>query len=115
MVASENIRQEANRMQHVRVALYTITPGSADEVIRRGESGMVPIFRAQPGFVAYGLVKTGEETLVSISVWESEQQAIAANQIAGTWVRENVGNMLVSAVNHVGDLAYFSSMSAIGG
>ena len=102
-------------MQHVRIALYTITPGSADEVIRRGESGMVPIFRAQPGFVAYGLVKTGEETLVSISVWESEQQAIDASQIAGAWVKENVGDILVSVENHVGDLAYFSSMAAIGG
>ena len=61
-------------MQHARVATYQLKPGTADEVIRR----------AQAGFVAYGLVKTGEDSAISISVWQSEEQAIAAVQVAAS-------------------------------
>jgi hypothetical protein len=44
-------------MQHVHVAVYKIKPGMVDEVARRAETGMLPTFRSQPGFVAYGIAR----------------------------------------------------------
>lgn len=58
-------------MQHVRVALYKAKPGTVDDVIRKAQGGMLPIFRAQPGFIGYGLVKTGDDALIEISAWQT--------------------------------------------
>jgi len=101
-------------MQHARVALYQCQPGKADEAISKGQSGMLPTFRSQPGFVGYGLVKTGEDTVLSISVWQSAEQANAAVQVAASWIRENIAELVVSVQNHVGDLVFFSSTSTLG-
>ena len=93
-------------MAHVRVAIYQIRPGTADEILRRAQSGMLPIFRQQPGFVAYEGVVTADEEVVSISTWESAEQAQAAVQMAASWVRENLADMIVSVDNHVGELGF---------
>ena len=50
---------------HGRVATYTVT-GDVHDIARRAEEGMLPIFRAQPGFKAYTLFATGD-TLISYS------------------------------------------------
>jgi len=75
-------------MQHVRVAIYQFKPGKADEAIRRAEAGAFPMYRGQPGFVGYGLIKTGEDSGISLSVWQTREQAEAAIQLAASWVRE---------------------------
>ena len=95
-------------MAHVRVAVYQIKPGTANEIVRRAQSGMLPIFRQQPGFVAYEGVVTGDNEVVSISTWDSAEQAQAAVQTAATWVRENLADMIVSVANHVGELGFSS-------
>lgn len=101
-------------MQHVRAALYQFKPGTIDEVIQRAEAGMLPTFRQQPGFVAYGLIKTGENTGISLSFWQSQEQAEAAVKVAASWVRENLAEMVEAVQNHVGDLSFFSQIGTIG-
>lgn len=102
-------------MQHARVAVYQFKPGTADEVIRRAQAGMLPTFRAQPGFVAYGLVKTSDSAGISLSFWQTEAEAEAAVKTAANWVKENLADLVVSVQNHVGDLAFLSSAAPIGG
>jgi heme-degrading monooxygenase HmoA len=101
-------------MQHVRVALYTFKSDTIDEVIRRAETGMLPTFRRQPGFVSYSVVKTGDNSAISITVWQSREQAEAAVQTAASWVRENIASMVETVQNHIGDLAFFSSAGTMG-
>lgn len=101
-------------MQHVRVAVYKTKRGTVDEVARKAEAGLLPIFRKQPGFVAYGLVKSGEDEGVSLSVWETHEQADKAVQTAATWVKDNIADMIESVQNHVGNLAFFSSRVPVG-
>ncbi len=101
-------------MQHVRTALYTFKPGTTDEVIRRAQEGMLPTFRRQPGFVAYGVVKTGENSAISLSFWQSREQADAAVQVAASWVKDNIAEMVESVQNYVGDLAFLSSEGSLG-
>lgn len=95
-------------MAHVRIAVYTLKPGTVDEVIRRAQSGMLPLFRRQPGFVAYDVAKTGDDEGVSISTWDSAEQAQAAIQTAAGWVKENLADMVISVENHVGELGFSS-------
>ena len=68
--------------QYARIAHVAVKFGTPDEVIRRAETGLLPIYRTQPGFGAYALVKTGETSLLSFSVWQSRDQAEKANEIS---------------------------------
>ena len=78
-------------MQHARVAVYQVKPGTADEIARRAQAGMLPIFRNQPGFVAYGGVTADVDTVISLSFWQTQEQADAADPclvvVAQAWKR----------------------------
>jgi hypothetical protein len=65
-----NLRKESI-MPYVRVAVDRFHPGAADEVINRVKQGLVPILERQPGFVAYEVVKAGEDSAIFINTWET--------------------------------------------
>jgi hypothetical protein len=87
---------------HGRMATYRYT-GDAHELARRAEEGMLPIFEAQPGFKAYSLAVSGDE-LVSFSVWETADQAEAANPAAATWIAENIADSIELIEARVGEV-----------
>ena len=88
-----------------------LTRGSAVEVSRRVREGFVPLLQDLPGFKAYYLLEGGPDVLISVRVFDSAGEALASNEIAATWMRENVlefvkgmpevmaGNVLVAAPN----------------
>ena len=75
-------------MPYGRCVIYMF-PGDAQQIIDKARTGILPIFREQPGFVAYGVMVRGNQ-LISISAWKSESNAIAADELAKEWVSENV-------------------------
>ncbi|HEX6482399.1 MAG TPA: antibiotic biosynthesis monooxygenase [Ktedonobacteraceae bacterium] len=103
-------------MQYARIAVYKVKPDSitVDEAIRRSQTGMLPIFRSQPGFVSYGQVKAGQDSVISISFWQSREQAEAAVQLSTAWSKDNLPGMTQSVQNYVGELSFFTSAVPIG-
>ena len=73
---------------HGRIARYRIS-GDPHELARKAEEGMLPIFQSQPGFKAYILSASGD-MLISMSAWDTSEQAEAASQAAATWITENI-------------------------
>jgi heme-degrading monooxygenase HmoA len=112
----EALSKKERVMQYARIAVYQIQASAIpiDEVIRRNQAGMLPIFRNQPGFVGYGIVKAGEDSVISISFWRSRQEADAAGQVAASWAKDNLAEVTFTAQNYVGDLSFFSSTGPIG-
>lgn len=98
-------------MTYIRLALYRFQPGTVDEVIRRGEKELLPMFREQDGFVAYEVVRTGQDTGFAINTWSAREQAEAASARAQGWMREHFAPVLVSAETHVGEVAFSSRTS----
>ncbi len=96
-------------MSHMRVAVYALTSGTAKEVGDRAREGMLSVFRAQPGFQAYGLAETQEGKLVSVSLWNSGEQAAQANELAASWVRENIGDRVRLESSQVGDFLFYET------
>jgi heme-degrading monooxygenase HmoA len=94
-------------MQHLRVANYKVTKGHFPEIANAAKDGLLNTFRQQPGFIRYGLADTGEDTCLSISVWETRAQAEAAQPVAATWINENMRDEIELRSNQVGDLAFF--------
>jgi hypothetical protein len=97
-------------MQALRVANYKIIVGTFPELAEKAKSGMLDTFKAQPGFIRYGLADTGDRTCVSISLWETHAQAEAAAPLAATWVREHLADRVELRSNDVGDLAFFEGV-----
>jgi hypothetical protein len=67
------------------------------------------VFRAQPGFRAYGLAETRDGKLVSVSLWDSDQQAEQANELAASWVRENIADRVRLESTQVADFMFYES------
>ncbi len=99
-------------MQHLRLADYKITKGTFSETAQTAREGMLETFKAQPGFIRYGLADTGEGRCLSISLWESHAQAETAAPVAATWIREHVADRIELRSNQVGDLAFFEGVPA---
>jgi heme-degrading monooxygenase HmoA len=96
-------------MSHVRIGVYDLISGTAKEVGDRAQEGMLSVFRDQPGFKAYGLAETQEGKLISVSLWASAEQAQQANDLAASWVSENLADRIRLESNQVGDFLFFES------
>jgi hypothetical protein len=73
-------------MSHVRIGVYAVTSGTAQEV---GE--------------------TQEGKLVSVSLWDSDEEAERANEMAASWVKENIADRVRLESAQVGDLQFYES------
>jgi heme-degrading monooxygenase HmoA len=96
-------------MSHVRIGIYTLTSGTAKEVADLGREGMLSVFRAHPGFQSYGLMESTEGKIVSVSLWDSEEEAEQANKMAASWVSENIADRVRLESTQVGDFLFYES------
>jgi len=99
-------------MQAVRIANYKVIKGTFPELAEEAKGGMLTTFRAQPGFIRYGLADTGEGTCVAISQWETRAEADAATSVAATWVREHLADRVELRSDQAGDLAFSEGVLA---
>ena len=53
-------------MPYGRCVIYMF-PGDAEEIIGKARTGILPIFKGQPGFVAYGVMVRGNHGHLSFS------------------------------------------------
>jgi len=97
-------------MRHMRIAKYEITKGSFEELADTAKTGMLPKFRELPGFVRYGVADVGDKSFMSISLWETHEQAEAAAPVAATWVKENIQDSVQLRENYVGDFAFYQGI-----
>ena len=94
-------------MQYTRLATYDIVKGTFPELTNIAEKGLLPMFTREPGFVNYGLVDAGSNKVVSISIWETREEAQKSATMAATWVKENLSDRVNLVTSYVGDLALF--------
>ena len=87
---------------HGRIARYTLS-GSAQELARKAEEGLLPIFQSQPGFKGYSVVESDGE-IFSFSAWGSAEQAEAANIAAADWVAENMTGDIQLMESRIGEI-----------
>jgi heme-degrading monooxygenase HmoA len=97
-------------MEYVRIATYGINKGTFREVADLAHEGMLRTFKEQPGFIRYGVADTGDKSCMSISLWETHEQAEASVPVAATWVKQNLGDRVEIRSTYVGDLAFFEGV-----
>ena len=99
-------------MQHLRMATYDITKGTFQEIADSAKTGMLHKFQGQPGFIRYGVADLGDKKCLSISLWETRDQAQSATPVAASWVKDNIADRVELRTNYVGDLAFFKGVPA---
>jgi hypothetical protein len=72
------------------VSKYRLARGSTEKVTRLARESFVPLLRELPGFRDYYLFEGGPNVLVSIRVFDSADEALASNETAASWIRDNV-------------------------
>ena len=103
-------RKQHTPMQALRIANYRVIKGTFPELADEAK-GMLSTFKAQPGFIHYGLADTGHGTCLTISLWETHAEAEAAAPVATTWVSEHLADRVELRSNEVGDLAFFEGVT----
>ena len=83
---------------HARLARYGYT-GDKHEIARRAEAELLPQYEQMPGFKAFTAAVTDDE-LFSFTVWETADQAEAANATASNWVSSS-GSELTPRELHI--------------
>ena len=80
-------------MRYTRLATYDMVKGTFPELVSMADKGILPIFAREPGFVDYGLIDAGQNKVVSISIWETREQAQKAVDTPDVSERVRVGQM----------------------
>jgi heme-degrading monooxygenase HmoA len=91
-----------------RMATYTFT-GDAKELGERAESGILPVLQGQAGFEAYSVAATDSEIL-SLSVWDTRENADAGNAAVADWVAANMAGELTNPEIRFADVLFSTTL-----
>src|SRR5215813_6214020 len=74
----------------IAIRKYRVRRGSAADWAQRVRDGFVPLMRGLAGFRGYYLLDGGSDALITISMFDSAEEALVSNEKAVDWVRNNV-------------------------
>lgn len=78
---------------YVAIRLYDGVK-SPDEAAAKVRNEFVPVISKIPGFQQYYAVKTGDDTIASVSVFKDKPGADESVQAAKKWVQQNLSQFL---------------------
>jgi hypothetical protein len=80
----------APRYLRVSIGRWSIDlySAEAERIFHQIETDGVAVFRAQPGFVRYRLMRVDGTTTVAVAEWESEELGQVGAQRYRAWMRE---------------------------
>ncbi len=90
-----------------RVVIYTYDE-DRDDLEARARAGVIPIVTNSPGYISYG-VMFQDSQVISVSQWQSEEHAKAADAALLEWVQANT--TMKSQTRFTGDFAWLELAS----
>ena len=92
----------------VSVNVFTVRPDTIDAFVALQRDAFLPLLRAQPGFLAFEVVRTGTDTGVATLWWTSEQARQAATPALNAWVEEHLEPFFTALHNPSGSVVLSS-------
>src|SRR3954451_20085352 len=89
-------------VMYARVVVYTYDEDK-EQLEAKARAAVIPIVTGTPGYISYG-VMFDDARVVSISQWESEDHAKAADVALAEWVSANTS--IKSETRHTGELSW---------
>jgi heme-degrading monooxygenase HmoA len=90
-----------------RVVVYTYDEDKT-ELEARARAGVIPIVTGTAGYISYGVMFV-DDRVVSVSQWESEEHAKAADTALAEWVKANT--TMKAQTRFTGDFAWLELAS----
>jgi heme-degrading monooxygenase HmoA len=69
---------------------YKVQRGTGPALAQTVQDGFVPLMRQMRGFRGYHLLDGGPDILVSVTMFDNAEEALASSEAAAEWVRDNV-------------------------
>ena len=85
---------------YASVRRYRIDPKNMDELVKR-IPGAVDVISSLDGFRAYYVVKGGNDSIATLSLFSDEAAAVLSNEVAAKWVKENADGLVSGGVDTV--------------
>jgi heme-degrading monooxygenase HmoA len=100
--------KNSNARRYLRVSLahwdINVYSSEAEQIFRQIETDGVAVFKAQPGFIRYRLMRADSTTTIAVAEWESEQLGLAGAENYRSWMR-SVGIMShIKLETYTGDI-----------
>lgn len=76
---------------------YNIHPGTTEAVLGKVSADFMDRITQLPGFVAYHVLDPKDDTIVSVSIFDSKESAAESTRMATEWVRANLHQQLRNA------------------
>ena len=81
---------------HATIRRYeSVDQTRTDEVIKKVNTGLVPLLSGLPGFASYRFIDHGQGAMTSVGIFETEAQADESSRVAASWVAEEKLNELI--------------------
>jgi len=77
---------------------YRISSGSVDALMHRVDRDFAEALSQEPGFLAYQAIDTGNDMIMTLSVFRTREQAEASNDLAAEWVADELSDFDVTRV-----------------
>lgn len=79
---------------HMTIRQYPVAWGQVDETVRRARREFLPVVRALPGFVAYHVMDPGDTTVITVSIFETEDGGSECTRRATAWADEALADLV---------------------
>jgi hypothetical protein len=83
---------EVGELMHASVRRYRVR--DVDALVSKVEEEFVDQVKEIDGFVGYYVIDGDDGTVASVTVGETAQAVAESVRLAGTWVRENVADLV---------------------
>ena len=80
----------------------------AEQIFQQVRNEGVAVFRSQPGFVRYRLMRADAHTTIAVAEWESEQLGTAGAQRFRDWLKTSGIAEKLTLETHAGEIVVAS-------
>jgi hypothetical protein len=81
---------------------YRLGAGSIDDAMHLADTEFADRLAEEPGFVDYQVVATGDDTIMSMTIFEDEERCLASDDLAAEFVREQLEAFQVERLEVIG-------------
>ncbi len=91
--ATRQLTEEANLFASIR-RYEGVDPADYSAIRQHAAAGFVPLLKESPGFLFYALANIEPDMLAAVNVFTSEDEMLAANDLAADFISEHLAPLL---------------------
>jgi hypothetical protein len=99
--ACPRLERERKEM-YASIRRYRMGAGSMDDAMHLADTELADRLSAEPGFIDYQAMDTGDGTITSVTIFEDEEQCLRSNDMAAEFVREHLSDFQVERLDTFG-------------